>query len=310
MGSLPTKKRVCRRHPAPATSTAGHPANLQPQQPLPDPTEDERAALGCGTGGHPTAAGSPPVSTPSSRRGRRKLEARPERDSGLSQKLLGWKGPYSSSPSTPSSRLPASPRGPAVGLRPRPGGGSPRPTRPRDQAPRPGRRARGPGEAPRRIGGGRARRGGGRRRRTAAPGPGRALTCHGLPPPGAVEPARRDLVVGHGGARAATGTGDGEQGGGGGGQGRAGGGCGPRPLGAQRRPRPLARGAFIQSRPRLGSAAASASGGGGAGGGGAGPGGTGPGGADPRVPRRGAARSPLGPAGRPEGWPGSVCPRK
>lgn len=46
----------------------------------------------------------------------------------------------------------------------------------------------------------------------AAPGPGRAglgraLTCHGLSPPGAVEPARRDLVVGHGGARAAPGGG-------------------------------------------------------------------------------------------------------
>lgn len=43
--------------------------------------------------------------------------------------------------------------------------------------------------------------GGGRRRHAATPGPGRALTCHGLSPPGAVEPARRDLVVGHGRAR-------------------------------------------------------------------------------------------------------------
>lgn len=46
-------------------------------------------------------------------------------------------------------------------------------------------------------------------------GPGRALTCHGLPPPGAVEPARRDLVVGHGGGRGSgTGMGSGLGGGG------------------------------------------------------------------------------------------------
>lgn len=58
----------------------------------------------------------------------------------------------------------------------------------------------------------------------AAPRPGRAglgraLTCHGLSPPGAVEPARRDLVVGHGGARAALG---GREGGGEGARGAGG----------------------------------------------------------------------------------------
>lgn len=79
----------------------------------------------------------------------------------------------------------------------------------------------------------------------AAPRPGRAglgraLTCHGLSPPGAVEPARRDLVVGHGGAQAAPGGREGDR------EGARGAG---RPRGAQR---PLARGASIHTRLRLG----------------------------------------------------------
>lgn len=178
------------------------------------------------------AVGAPSRPVPSSRDARQKFQPRTSSRRG-SAALSAPGGPAGSG----SHRAPLLPSPPTPGLRPGLFAAHAVP-RSRDKAPGGAgeRRAGGPGGT---EGTG---HGGGRRRHEAAPGPGRALTCHGLSPPGAVEPARRDLVVRHGRAR-----GEGVGGGREGGRGKR-----ERPLGAQRRPRPRARGAFIQTQLRLG----------------------------------------------------------
>lgn len=190
------------------------------------------------------AVGAPSRPVPSSRDARQKFQPRTSSRRG-SAALSAPGGPAGSG----RHRAPLLPSPPTPGLRPGLFAAHAVP-RSRDKAP--GgvgeRRAGGPGGT---EGTG---HGGGRRRHEAAPGPGRALTCHGLSPPGAVEPARRDLVVRHGRAR-------GEGGGGGREEGASG--SGPSALRGARGPGPAAPSFRPSSASAAGpqcSAAASASG--------------------------------------------------